>query len=204
MGMNNNYKKTESTDKKFLLVIFIIIVLLIVAIISIAILNKNNNNNNENTTTTTVETTTEITTKKEEKKTKKEEKTTTNKKKTTTKATKVTKTTTTTTVYQFSNRCPEGYSLDDDTCISIKDPAISCPIGYSKYNDNICVNTGDKSHWVNENDTCPAGYMYAIEEAYFGANEYYCYPIEDTIKTCDKGYSLDNDKCVRKVLATRE
>lgn len=200
-------KKTESVDKKFLLVIFIIVVLLIAAIISIAILNnKNKQINEETTTTTTVEattTTTEATTKKSKK-----EKTT--KKSKTTKSTKsntnTVKKTTKVIVEgkELTYVCPEGFDIDDDTCISIQDPKLVCTDGYTSYDDNTCVNYYDFRFPVQENEVCQIGYIYKQAEVLYGDDAFYCHPTKEKELGCEKGYNLVDNKCIRKILATKE
>ena len=204
--MEKNYNKTEGVDKKFLLVIFIIVILLIAAIISIAILNKKNNNNNNEETTTTVEattTTTEATTKKSKK-----EKTTKKANTKTTKKANSTATKKTTKVIvdgkELTYVCPEGYDIDDDTCISIKDPAMVCEDGWTSYDDNTCVDYNNHQYPVQENEVCQIGYVYKKADILFGDDEFYCHPTKEKVYGCDKGYNLVDNKCIRKVLATKE
>jgi len=118
---------------------------------------------------------------------------TTTKNKTTTKKTKTT--ITTTTVKNKSYYCPDNYVLDGNKCVSTTNPHLECT-GNQVSIDNGCIDFNDK---YETTDSCPSGY-YLLKLTGFGVSDtYYCHKIYSKTSSCDDGYNLVENKCIKTI-----
>ena len=97
--------------------------------------------------------------------------------------------------------CPDGYNLDNNKCISIKDASLECPSNTTSYaDDNIprdkyCINLNEG--YEIDNDTCPEGYGLVVILGWGTPDINQCFPLHEKVLVCDDGYSLDNNKCIK-------
>ena len=95
--------------------------------------------------------------------------------------------------------CPDGYQLNDKKCTSTVDPNYECPSGLTEYAGDRCINFSEGVE--TETESCPddQGLLKMLGWNGPESNKYYCYPLYDKVYTCDDGYSLTNNKCVKTI-----
>ena len=104
--------------------------------------------------------------------------------------------------------CPSGYNLDNDKCISEINANRVCPNNSTAYsNDDIprdtyCIDLND-NYTVEENESCNSGYGKIMILGFGTPTTYTCSKLYTYIYTCEDGYTLNNNKCI-KIIETNK
>jgi FtsZ-interacting cell division protein ZipA len=100
-------------------------------------------------------------------------------------------------------KCPSNYRLDGTNCIHEVNANRDCPKGLAgPVKDNKCINLSDPNKYETKEDNCPSTHYFLAMTSLFEDPKYYCYPLYDTIYTCEDGYTLNGNKCIKVIKAT--
>jgi hypothetical protein len=206
-------------DKKKLIIISISGISIILIVILLLLLSKSKSNNTYKITTASYTYTEEITTLKEDDETittttvvitdttttvQNEQTPTTPTQANTTRKTSVknnqtttsTTTTTTTTTIKHIPKCPEGYTMQNNKCVSEVAKEKVCDSGWWPYSDDLCINMNGEGYEIGKDDTCGAGYGYMSIIGFGTPTVYRCYLVKNGTYTCPKGYTMGSESCI--------
>ena len=105
--------------------------------------------------------------------------------------------------------CPSGYNLDNDKCISEIDANRVCPNNSTAYSDDTiprdtyCIDLND-NYTVEENESCNNGYGKVMILGFGTPTTYTCSKLYTYIYTCEDGYTLNNNKCIKIIEANKK
>jgi len=105
--------------------------------------------------------------------------------------------------------CPSGYNLDNDKCISEIDANRVCPNNSAAYSnediprDTYCIDLND-NYTVEENESCNNGYGKVMILGFGTPTTYTCSKLYTYIYTCEDGYTLNNNKCIKIIEANKK
>ena len=135
------------------------------------------------------------------------------KKTTTAKITTTNKTTSSKSIIQNTSskkyKCPDGYQLEGTKCITTEPPKYGCPSNMAEITNNgipedkNCINLSEG--FERTEGGCPSNTYELHLIPFMGTPEKWnCYYFHSKVYTCENGYTLTNNKCIKTINATLE
>ena len=99
--------------------------------------------------------------------------------------------------------CPDDLVLEYNKCVATVDANYTCPLNTIDYSsdglprDTYCVNLNDG--YETSSDSCPENYGIMAVISIGKPTVYKCLVLYNKSYTCNDGYELNGDKCIKKM-----